>query len=155
MSKLYVGFYSKNVHVMDWGSLFEMATAKGWGRATTNLKENSCQIEKQDATIEFYMDDQRYVCEVDLGQENEYQHHVIDSFKKIIPYAIELKVALIIALALAIPLAYLKIYKRNLLIHNFTELLVYPGIAVIFVPILNVFTIISLLILILELVLSS
>lgn len=70
------------------------------------------------------------------------------AFEKLIPYAIELKIALIIALAFAILLAYLKIYKRNLLLHNITELLVYPGIAVIFVPILNVFTIILLLIVI-------
>ena len=70
------------------------------------------------------------------------------AFEKLIPYAIELKVALIVAFALAIPLAYLKIFKRNLLVHNATELLIYPGIAVIFVPILNIYTIIALLILI-------
>jgi len=70
------------------------------------------------------------------------------AFEKIMPYTIELKTALIVALFLAILLAYFKIYKRNLLVHNLTEFLIYPGIAVIFVPILNVFTIISLLVLI-------
>ncbi|MEK6819599.1 MAG: presenilin family intramembrane aspartyl protease [Nanoarchaeota archaeon] len=54
----------------------------------------------------------------------------------------------IIALAVALPLAYIKIYKRNFLVHNFTELLIYPGIAAVFVPILNIYTIILLLILI-------
>jgi len=51
----------------------------------------------------------------------------------------------IIALVFAIPLAYLKIFKRNILIHNFTELLIYPGIAAVFVPILGVLGIIILL----------
>lgn len=56
--------------------------------------------------------------------------------------------ASLIALAIAIPLAALKIFGRNLLVHNFTELLVYPGIAAVFVPILNITTIIVFLILI-------
>lgn len=51
----------------------------------------------------------------------------------------------IIALAIAIPLAYFKIFKRNLFVHNFTELLIYPGIASVFIPILNVLGIIILL----------
>ena len=46
-----------------------------------------------------------------------------------------------VALFISLPLAYSKIYKRNIIIHNFTELLVYPGIAAIFVPILNIYTI--------------
>ncbi|MCX8158729.1 MAG: presenilin family intramembrane aspartyl protease [Candidatus Pacearchaeota archaeon] len=50
----------------------------------------------------------------------------------------------IIALLIAIILAILKIFRQNILIHNFTELLIYPGIAAIFVPLLNVFTIILL-----------
>lgn len=54
----------------------------------------------------------------------------------------------LIVLALAIPLAFLKIYKRNFFVHNLTELLIYPGIAVIFVPLLNLLTISLLLILI-------
>ena len=54
----------------------------------------------------------------------------------------------LIALVISLPLAYIKIYKRGFLVHNFTELLVYPGIAAVFVPILNIYTISLLLILI-------
>lgn len=43
----------------------------------------------------------------------------------------------IIALLVSLPLAFFKTYKRNLIIHNITELLVYPGIAVIFISLLN------------------
>lgn len=50
-----------------------------------------------------------------------------------------------IALAIALPLAYFKIFKRNLWVHNFTELLIYPGISAVFVPILGVLGIILLL----------
>lgn len=50
-----------------------------------------------------------------------------------------------IALAIAVPLAFFKIFKRNFLVHNFTELLVYPGIAAIFVPILNFWSMLILL----------
>jgi len=53
-----------------------------------------------------------------------------------------------IALAIALILAYFKIYKRNIIIHNLTELLIYPGIAAVFVPLLNVLGIIILLLLI-------
>ena len=38
-----------------------------------------------------------------------------------------------IALIIAIPLAYIKIFKRNLIVHNITELLIYPGVGAIFV----------------------
>ncbi len=61
---------------------------------------------------------------------------------------LEIPASWIFALALALPLAYFKIYKRNFIIHNSTELLVYPGIAAVFVPILNIYTISFLLILI-------
>ncbi len=54
----------------------------------------------------------------------------------------------IFALIIALPLAFMKIYRRNLLVHNFTELLIYPGIAAVFVPLLNIYTIIVLLVLI-------
>jgi len=53
-----------------------------------------------------------------------------------------------LALILAIPLAFIKVFRRNLLVHNLTELIVYPGIAAIFVPLLNLWTIVLLLILI-------
>ncbi len=54
----------------------------------------------------------------------------------------------IIALSFGLGLSLIKIYKRDLFVHNFTELLIYPGIAAVFVPILNIYTIIILLILI-------
>ena len=54
----------------------------------------------------------------------------------------------LIALALALPFAFFKVYKRNIILHNATELAIYPGIAAIFVPLLNIWTIVLLLILI-------
>jgi len=54
----------------------------------------------------------------------------------------------LLSLVIAIPLAFYKVFKRNLLIHNLTELLVYPGIAAVFVPLLNVQAAVILLILI-------
>lgn len=53
-----------------------------------------------------------------------------------------------IALLVAVPLAVLKVFRRNIFVHNLTELLIYPGIAVIFVPLLSLWTVILLLILI-------
>ena len=53
-----------------------------------------------------------------------------------------------VAVIIAVPLAYFKIYQRNFLVHNFTEFLIYPGIAAVFVPIFNFYTIIILLIII-------
>lgn len=54
----------------------------------------------------------------------------------------------LIALIFIFPLALIKIYKRNLLVHNLTELFIYPGIASVFVPLLNFWTAIFLLALI-------
>jgi presenilin-like A22 family membrane protease len=54
----------------------------------------------------------------------------------------------IFSIIIALPLAVFKIFKRNIIIHNLTELFIYPGIAVVFVPLLNVWTIIILLIII-------
>lgn len=54
----------------------------------------------------------------------------------------------LIAILIALPLAIIKIFKRNFLVHNFTELLIYPGIAAVFVPLLNIYTVIGLLVLI-------
>lgn len=48
----------------------------------------------------------------------------------------------------ALSLAFVKIFKREFLTHNLTELLIYPGIAAVFVPILNIYTISALLVLI-------
>ncbi len=59
-----------------------------------------------------------------------------------------LQYAGIMAFIFALVLAFFKIYKRNILVHNSTELIIYPGIAAVFVPILNFYTIIILLIII-------
>lgn len=56
--------------------------------------------------------------------------------------------ASVISLVVAVPVAFLKIFKPNVFIHNITELFIYPGIAAVFVPILTPFSIIILLILI-------
>lgn len=53
--------------------------------------------------------------------------------------------AFLTSLLISFALAAVKIYGRNFLVHNFTELLIYPGIAAIFVPILNVYTVLALL----------
>jgi presenilin-like A22 family membrane protease len=53
-----------------------------------------------------------------------------------------------ILLIFVLPLAIVKVYKRNFLIHNLTELVIYPSIAAVFVPLLNLWTIIILLVLI-------
>ena len=60
----------------------------------------------------------------------------------------KLSYAMWIALAIAIPLGLLKMFHRHVLIHNVTELLIYPGVAAIFVPILNVWTLVILLVII-------
>jgi len=54
----------------------------------------------------------------------------------------------IIALIFVFPLALIKTYKQNFLVHNITELFIYPGIAAVFVPLLNIWTLIFLLVLI-------
>ncbi len=72
----------------------------------------------------------------------------IYAFEKIVPFVINPILAIIIPTVIAVSLAFIKVFKRNFLIHNFTELLIYPGIATVFVPILNFWTIIILLILI-------
>ena len=51
-----------------------------------------------------------------------------------------------ISILIAIPLAFLKVFKRNILVHNATELMIYPGIAAIFIPLLNIWTTVLLLI---------
>ena len=54
----------------------------------------------------------------------------------------------IISLLLAVPLAALKVFQRNIIVHNLTELLIYPGIASVFIPLLSVPTVVFLLIVI-------
>lgn len=66
------------------------------------------------------------------------------------------KYSLVLACAISLALAIFKIFKRRILIHNLTELLVYPGIAAVFVAFISsptspdrgIFAIIALLILI-------
>jgi presenilin-like A22 family membrane protease len=53
-----------------------------------------------------------------------------------------------IVLVFSVILAFLKVFKRDILVHNFTELFIYPGIAAVFVPILNIYSLVILLILI-------
>ncbi|MBS3074834.1 hypothetical protein J4429_00085 [Candidatus Pacearchaeota archaeon] len=63
-------------------------------------------------------------------------------------FNISLSMVSLIALILAVPLAYFKIFKRNMIVHNMTELMIYPGIAAVFVPLINTFGIVILLLLI-------
>ena len=57
----------------------------------------------------------------------------------------EIPLSWIICIIIALPLAIYKVFKHNLIVHNLTELLIYPGIAVVFLPLLNIWTIIILL----------
>ena len=52
----------------------------------------------------------------------------------------------ILALSFGIFFSYIKIFKRNIIFHNLTELLIYPGIAAIFIPLLSLFSVSALLI---------
>ena len=71
------------------------------------------------------------------------------SFSAFLSYLLpEFKYIGFMALILALPLTLSKVYSQNILSHNFTELLIYPGIAAIFVPLLNVGFLIGLLVLI-------
>ncbi len=54
----------------------------------------------------------------------------------------------LIALLIALPLSYFKIIKRNITIHNLTEFFIYPGIAAVFIPLLNTIGIIIFLLII-------
>ncbi len=60
----------------------------------------------------------------------------------------QIKFVSIFALGVGVLLALAKIFKRDFIAHNFSELLIYPGIAAIFVPLLGLFGIIILLVLI-------
>jgi presenilin-like A22 family membrane protease len=46
----------------------------------------------------------------------------------------------IIAVPLAFIITYVKLFRRNMLIHNLSELFVYPGFSIVLLPILNVTT---------------
>lgn len=67
------------------------------------------------------------------------------SFNSFVP---EFRNSALLILIIVLPLAFIKIYKMNFLVHNLTELFIYPGIAAVFIPLLNIWTIIVLLILI-------
>ena len=54
----------------------------------------------------------------------------------------------VIAAVLGLVFAALKVFKPNVIIHNLTEVFVYGGLAAIFVPIMNLFAAVMLLILI-------
>ena len=71
-------------------------------------------------------------------------------FFKLIPVVSFFSIPLpwILSLVIVLPLAFIKIYKRNFFVHNITELFIYPGVAAVFVPILNIYTVSAFLILI-------
>jgi presenilin-like A22 family membrane protease len=54
----------------------------------------------------------------------------------------------LLSFIVALPLAYSKIFRRDMIIHNLSELLIYPGISVVFIPILSIWSIAALLVLI-------
>jgi len=55
---------------------------------------------------------------------------------------------IVLAVIASLAISFMKIFKRNFIIHNITELLIYPGIATIFVPILNIWSVLILLLII-------
>ncbi len=63
-------------------------------------------------------------------------------------FAFKLPHSSLIALVIAIPFAFLKVFRRNIIIHNLTEMLVYPGIASVFIPLLSIWSVVVLLLLI-------
>lgn len=61
---------------------------------------------------------------------------------------VEMNISSWIALLVGLILGALKVYRRNIISHNITELMIYPGIAAIFVPLLSVWTVVALLVII-------
>ncbi|MEA3414400.1 MAG: presenilin family intramembrane aspartyl protease [Nanoarchaeota archaeon] len=59
-----------------------------------------------------------------------------------------IKQASLIAAVIALPIALYKIYGKGFIVHNLSELLIYPGIAAVFVSLLNLIGIIILLVII-------
>jgi len=53
-----------------------------------------------------------------------------------------------VALTLALIFGFIKVYKPNVIVHNLTEIFIYGGLAAIFVPIMNMFAAVMLLVLI-------
>jgi len=52
------------------------------------------------------------------------------------------------ALIIVLGLSFIKLFGHNFIVHNLTELFIYPGIATVFVPILNIWFVLILLVLI-------
>lgn len=63
-------------------------------------------------------------------------------------FTMKLPNSAIIALVIALPLAIIKVFKRDIIVHNLTEMLIYPGIATVFIPLLSIWTVVLLLIVI-------
>ena len=63
-------------------------------------------------------------------------------------FLLSLPYAATIAFIAGLVLAYVKVFRRNVIIHNLTELFIYPGISAIFVPLLNIWTVVGLLVII-------
>jgi len=70
------------------------------------------------------------------------------TFNAFFPNYINSVYFVVIALIAALFLGFIKIFRQNFIVHNLTELLIYPGIATVFVPILNFWSAMILLILI-------
>ncbi len=67
------------------------------------------------------------------------------SLTAIFPKSIYFTIPILIS---ALALSFLKTFKRNIIVHNVTELFIYPGIATVFVPILHLWSVSLLLIII-------
>jgi len=63
-------------------------------------------------------------------------------------FLIKIPNSVLISMIIAIPLGIIKIFRRNMYVHNLTELLIYPGIATVFIPILNIWAMVVLLVII-------
>lgn len=70
------------------------------------------------------------------------------SKKEISLGGINVKIAEIFALVIAILIAYFKTYRRDVIIHNLSEIFIYPGIVILFLPLVNIYVAIILLIII-------
>lgn len=67
------------------------------------------------------------------------------TFNAFLPKTIFFTIPILVA---AVTLAFIKIFRRNFVVHNLTELFIYPGIASVFVPILNLWGALALLLII-------
>ncbi|MEM2089712.1 MAG: presenilin family intramembrane aspartyl protease [Candidatus Pacearchaeota archaeon] len=65
-------------------------------------------------------------------------YHFIGFYALLDFFGKKISVAELLALPIAFVLTFLKVKKKSIIAHNISELLIYPGLAVIFVPLLNV-----------------